>query len=281
MIITTNLKGGVGNQMFQIANAYRFSRKFNIELLFQKNQFEGCIQGSHPSKYYSSIFANLQFVDDISNNNKHIITESTFEYSDLTDNVRSLLESGGDKTIFFDGYFQSEKYFEEYSIDIKKFFTPSIGILQYLENYSDVFTHYPELKMENDFCFIGVRRGDYITYANIHNPCGMVYYQNAMDRMQKDVYYIMTDDIQWVKSHFIGPQYRYLEIQDDLIKLLTIALFKNHIISNSTFYWWGSYLSIHDDLRIIAPDKWINVDSDYRTIYRSNMEVLERPVEIN
>ena len=82
----------------------------------------------------------------------------------------------------------------------------------------------------------------------------------------------------WVKQHFVGDQYVYLDIKDDLIKFLTIALFKNYIIANSSFHWWGSFLSVYEDPQIIAPDKWC-AGSDH-TIYRSSMKILERPVEI-
>lgn len=277
-VITANLMGGVGNQLFQVALAYTISRKFNMKLEFESNQFGGCRQGSHPSKYYKSLFEKLNFVDKI--NPTKVINEKQWAYYNVFNEIKN------DKIVKLNGYYQSDKYFKEYASEIKKLFTPEIGIISYLEKYSDVFEKYPELKQPNDYCFIGIRRGDYITYSNCHNPCGKTYYNKAINIINKDIYYIMTDDINWVKQNYKGPQYRYLEITDDLTKLLTITLFKNYIISNSTFYWWGSYLSIHKNIKIIAPDKWINLGnindkSSYVSIYRDEMQVLERPVETN
>jgi hypothetical protein len=62
-----------------------------------------------------------------------------------------------------------------------------------------------------------------------------------------------------------------------------MTLFRRFIIANSTFYWWGSYLSQYEDSRVIAPDKWI-FGSDvelwrYYSVYREEMVVLERPIE--
>jgi hypothetical protein len=92
----------------------------------------------------------------------------------------------------------------------------------------------------------------------------------------------LTDDFEWAKKNFVGEQFRFLEIKDDLHQLLTSTLFKNYIISNSSFYWWGSFLSIYEKPKIIAPDKWI-FGSDvkreqYWSIYRDDMEIIERSI---
>jgi hypothetical protein len=54
-----------------------------------------------------------------------------------------------------------------------------------------------------------------------------------------------------------------------------MTLFKNYILSNSTFQWWGSYLSEFEEKRVIVPDIWIN-EKVYETIYRPEMEVVKR-----
>ena len=111
----------------------------------------------------------------------------------------------------------------------------------------------------------------------------MIYYNAAMKSMTAERYYILTDDFEWAKRNFIGEQFRFLEISDDLHQLLASTLFDKYIISNSTFYWWGSFLSIYDNPRIIAPDKWIHgakaSKDTYWSIYRDSMEILERPIE--
>jgi hypothetical protein len=111
----------------------------------------------------------------------------------------------------------------------------------------------------------------------------MTFYTAGMNLVKKPRYYILSDDFAWCKEKFQGEQFRFLEIEDDLHQLLVSALFKHYIISNSSFYWWGSYLSVYDNPTIIAPDKWMfgaDVTPDkYYSIYRESMRVLERPIE--
>jgi len=280
-IITANLKGGVGNQLFQIAAAYALSRELSVDLKFQRGQFAGCRQGTHPIKYYSNLFQKLKFVESLPV--QSTVNEIQWTYSPLDQEANRRFAQNS--IVGLDGYFQSDRYFKKYSSEIKALFTPNGGILSYLEQHTDILERFPELKGDHNYAFMGIRRGDYITYSEFHNPCGLTFYRAAMAAMPAERYYILTDDFEWAKKNFIGEQFRFLEIKEDLHQLLASTLFKNYIISNSSFYWWGSFLSVYDRPRIIVPDKWIfgyNVKrEEYWSIYRDDMEIIERPVEID
>jgi len=275
IIVTSQLKGGIGNQLFQIALAYSTARKLNANIAFNTDGWVAR-QGSHPLKYSKSLYQKLTF-KTLNATNKVVIPEQMASYYRVTPDLPDTFEG----LIHYDGYWQSEKHFSEYRTEIRNLFTPSEGIISYLETNTNIFETYPELKSPNDYCFVGVRRGDYITYAHHHNPCGMTYYNKALSRTNNSCYYVLSDDIEWCKKNFIGDKFKFLEIQDDLTQLLVSTLFKTYIISNSTFYWWGSYLSIHgDDVTIYAPDKWACIGIE-PTIYTDKMIVLERPVEVD
>lgn len=107
-----------------------------------------------------------------------------------------------------------------------------------------------------------------------------------MNVLKKERYYIITDDFEWAKTKFVGDSYRFIDaITDDLHHLFIMALFKNYIISNSTFHWWGSFLSIYETPTILAPDKWVFgkdvKKEEYWSIYRESMTVIERTIEID
>ena len=283
-IVTAQLQGGIGNQMFQIAIAYATAKRLNYNLKFKNNQFSGCRQGSHPSTYYDNIFQKINFTNIPTCD--CVINEQSWAAYSIMKQVKHIMRGSEKKCICFKGYYQSDNNWQEYAQEIKQLFTPEGGIVEYLNNNSEIFKTFPELAKDNDHVFMGIRRGDYITYPDTHNPCGMTYYNKAINIMNKPnvTYYIITDDWGWAKTKFQGKNYKFLEIKADKIMLLTMALFKNYIISNSTFYWWGSFLSIYKNPKIIAPDKWLLKNSkkeQYWSIYRKEMNVIERPVEIN
>lgn len=274
--ITIDLMGGIGNQMFQIALLYGIADQLGRKIILQRNQFSGCHQGSHPSNYYNTFFDKIQFQNHV--HSDHTVREVQWLHYDI---IQDLKRYDHVPCLRLNGYFQSDKYFKHVSAGIKKLFTPNCDIKTYLKTNSNIFEKYPELFEENDYCVICVRRGDYIQFPNIHNPCGMTYFNAAMSKMNKERYYIISDDINWTKSKFVGDSYRFIENGNDICDFMTMMLFKNFIISNSTYHWWGSYLSIYDSPRIIAPDKWLQSYSvAENTIYRDDMEVLERPVEV-
>ncbi len=279
--ITVNLKGGIGNQLFQIATAYGIAKDLGLTFVIFRNQFEGCNQGSHPTKYYDTFYKNLTIIDAIPVTHNIIERCWTF-YPELKEEVKAIANANDNFCIKLDGYFQSDLHFENLQTELCNLFMSGINVNELL---ADIYIKYPELvTLDTDkSVFIGVRRGDYVERAYIHNPCGMTYYNAAISMMSAGhKFYIMSDDLAWAKKNFIGDQYVFLDIADDLLSLLVISLFKKFIISNSSYYWWGSYLSGGNE--IIAPDKWVfgaaAPPKAYWTIYRKIMKVIERPVEI-
>ena len=278
MPITCNLKGGIGNQLFQIATTYSLAKRYDLSWCILDGQFDGAGQGNHPRTYYTTIY---QKVPRSHIQTPSILHERQWTFYDLGPDVKQNLDA--DHAIMLDGYFQSNQHFYGRDKEIKDLFTPPEGIKAWLKHHTDTYSSYPELFEDNDACFIGVRRGDYVQKAYFHNPCDYTYYQKAMNLFPPGQrFYIASDDIAWCKRQFLGPQFTFFDIQDDLVQLYVAALFKNYIIANSSFHWWASFLSVHENPRIYAPDKWTfgpHVKWDqYATIYRADMMVLERSI---
>lgn len=271
--IVVHLMGGLGNQLFQIVTGYVLSKRWNAALHIRTDSFH-CGQGSHPSKYFSSLYK--QFLPHFDTHPFDCIyNESRWSYYNVNKDISNLFESKN--SILLYGYWQSECHFPNMKQDLERLLNLSPP---YVHIPSSIFVSYPQLHDVKNACLITVRRGDYCLTPDIHFPCGMTYYNQAMTYFPKDTrYFIMSDDLDWCKSQFKGDTFTFLDIHDDLTSFYVGRLFPKYIISNSTFYWWITYFSIHPHPVIVAPDKWIS-KANYESIYRSEMLVLERPVEV-
>lgn len=260
MYITCQLKGGVGNQLFQIATAWAYSKEHDVDFcLAQDDPGFSATTGNRPSKYYETLYRRLprrKLSGEMA-----VYEEPGFPYINLSPAVLHCKEHG--RNLMLRGYFQSEKYFRKYREEIRKLFNPSPdgqSLKDYIRDNTDIFKRYPELyEGLPQACLIGVRRGDYASteaMRKTHNPATVQYYKNAMNEMCAPIYYVISDDIPWCRENLpkSESELRFLEEPDDFITLLFSTLFKNYICANSTFHWWSSYLSVYgDDTKVITP----------------------------
>jgi len=162
--------------------------------------------------------------------------------------------------IYLDGYWQSENYFKEISNIIIKDFTikyePDIINKSMIE----------KIKNSNSIC-IHIRRGDYISDKKtnkVHGACSLKYYYNAIKIIIKKVknpsFYIFSDDSQWTKENLkLKYPTIYVDInssEKDYEDLRFMLNCKHFIIANSSFSWWGAWLSNNPNKIVCAPKRW-------------------------
>ena len=108
---------------------------------------------------------------------------------------------------------------------------------------------------------IHVRRGDYVKlHKEISNK---VYYPKALELMaqkvDKPTWLFFSDDIEWVKKYF-KTDGKTVYVSDmgfqDYEELMIMKHCKHHIITNSTFSYWGAYLNPNPDKVIVCPKIW-------------------------
>jgi hypothetical protein len=217
--------------MYQIASTIGIAEKNKCEYIFPKWGYSGFFKTKIPQLNYGALTID------------RIIQEgSNLDYQDIVINDTN-------KNIELMGYWQSYKYFNHCKNKIKTYFTFREEIIE--KNYlgSDEFS----------YCFIHVRRGDYVNLPNHHPVLEMDYYIKAINKVQefsfdKSVKFIVcSDDIEWCKNNFIGSQYLFSE-SDEINDLCKMTLCDYAIIANSSLSWWGAYLGRSEN--VIAPKKW-------------------------
>lgn len=270
-MIVINIKGGLGNQLFQYALGRHLALINNTSLVldvrgfqfdplrsFRLDAFNISAEIMSPSQnaFKEKILRRLRSPKNPFNSlfQEKLITirENGFPFK------KEILNSP-DNT-FLDGYWQSEKYFQEISSVIRS----DLTLVEQLPPYLD--------QLRNQICSttsisIHVRRGDYANdpaTAAFHGLYSPGWYVNAAEEIKKSVsnphFFIFSDDYEWVKRNlklnspctFIEPSPDGKEAQD----LYLMSQCEHNIIANSSYSWWAAWLNKNPGKKVIAPERW-------------------------
>jgi len=252
------IHGGIGNQLFQIANTLEYANKYNKTPIFKDELNLWNFHGLERKTAWNTLFSNklTVFKDNIYDLIKFDIYHE-LRYN-MYDEIPYLNENA-----YFKGYFQSPKYFsEETRKNIEKLVysnTIYTNIAKFL--YNSIKKEFND-NDDNNYVFIHIRRTDYVNNCT-HNLLNIDYYKKGLDIIGNNkIAIIFSDDIEWCKNYldFIPKKY-FVNINNLYIELILMSYIKNGIIANSTFSWWGSYLGDKDNKKIIAPNQWFATTS--------------------
>jgi hypothetical protein len=274
-IVSVNIMGGLGNQMFQLATAYAYAKQNNGKLTVLRNKKEA----DGRSLYWDNMLYRFQefLVDTLPDG-----LEQWYESGPTELCIIPALPSNG---IFLNGYLQSPKYFGDNTIqeEIKELFKPSSSTISNIQSRYNLL-----LKNKERVVVIHARRTDYLKSQdniNFHGPLSIDYYNEAIKKMLNEIedpIFILAADDSSFWSSVINelPQLnnRNIYIIDDDNEIRTLALlqqFQYFIIANSTFSWWATWLS-HDTKKVIAPSKWFGPTGpqNYKDIYMPSWELI-------
>jgi hypothetical protein len=104
-----------------------------------------------------------------------------------------------------------------------------------------------------------VRRTDYLANTHRFPPCGLGYFGAALALMPEDLpVLVLSDDIAWCRAQpaFAGRRFVFSHAGSNIDDLCLMSLCSHHVISNSSFSWWGAWLASHPGQRVVAPRDW-------------------------
>jgi glycosyl transferase family 11 len=91
-----------------------------------------------------------------------------------------------------------------------------------------------------------IRRGDYLTDGS-HRPCPPSYYEQAVELIRAEdpstQLLVFSDEIDWCRRNLALPDAHYVGGNPDWVDLTFMSHCEHHICANSTFSWWGAFLS--------------------------------------
>lgn len=262
--LVIKIQGGLGNQLFQYMAAQTYSRLHGRKLEYDLRYFES-------SKYKCNlieIFENLRIFDgDPAQLGCPINFKNRF------------LRKAKLRTLIYPRYLEQSNAFQ---IE-RKFFDDST--VSYLDGYwqnlefiyglrdtisSQIVERYGILSRQDSKKIIGVhvRRGDFFdgSVGDRHQVCNAEYYKTAMKKLLTKFgssieFHVISNDQKWCKENFTDVHNLYFfsgsNEMEDFCKLLECD---SLIISNSSFSWMASFLSIkYNDPNYItlSPTFWM------------------------
>lgn len=261
-MITVKLMGGLGNQLFQYAFGRSLSSDLNTKLCFDL-----CHYDSEYAKSKKHDFYNLQIFNINEINTRKFSNEIPDElsklnyYQELSFNEKTGFPANRNLNnlqfpAYFEGYWQSEKYFMHNENKIRKdlqFNIPINGKNKVVAK--DI--------LDNNSIAMHIRRGDYQDNPQF-GMCGLDYYKKSISFIEKQIedpkFFIFSDDHQWVKENIKIPNKSYYVTHNSVEKghedLRLMSLCKHFIIANSSFSWWGAWLSQNKDKIVTIPKPW-------------------------
>jgi hypothetical protein len=244
--------GRLGNSMFQIAACIAYAKRYGYAWAAPADARESSIHKVFPDLPKTNIHPGRSFPK------RDGYDPQWFDYFDIP-NV------GPD--VLLAGYFQSLKFFENAQDEVKKAFALDINPI--------------------DAVSIHVRRGDYVTYQNSFPPVTVEYVRESVlhllssnVKITKVVFF--SDDIQWCKDNLVFNtilfpfEVEYSEGRTEREDLSLMASCKHHIIANSSFSWWGSYLGHNPNKIIVCPhrESWYGPDNGVVKWYKENNKTI-------
>lgn len=280
-MIVARISGGLGNQMFQYAAARSLAWSRGAELCFDVSEYglRPLHQGFELGRVFAAQIqlagtAELRAVLGLWRHPRvrqwmshprwagrglhRYVVEPGFRYWPGLRDVPT--------DCYLSGYWQSARYFEPCADRIRHDFAFRMPLDRRNGELAGEIAAVPAVSVH-------VRRGDYVSNPRAHATHGLcppAYYAAAMQfiraREPDAQFFVFSDDMPWVKSHlpadFCCRFVDHNQGQDSHIDMRLMSLCRHHVVANSSFSWWGAWLSTNPGKVVVAPRRWFAIDKD-------------------
>jgi hypothetical protein len=275
-MVAVALTDGLANRMFQYAFGLSLKRQ-GLKVLYDKCHYRKKVDQTWEFVELNDAFPNidieyikpwlffLTFPGHIKGGSlfiklfrflgvESVFVEPSLEY---IPNIKKRIRC---RTLFY-GHWQSERYFDKCMDAVRKQFV----FLPFSEEKNIICS---KKMSKEESVAIHVRKGDdYSRWISTHGICERDYYLRAVSYIKKNVnnpvFYIFTDNPQWVKDNLTDIDYNLVDWNPvkgkfNFRDMQLMASAKHNIIANSTYSWWGAWLNNNPNKIVIAPERWVN-----------------------
>ena len=240
--------GQLGNQMFQYASLRGIAKNlgYNFCIPYHNEVFVDSLGNKLRIELFDSFVMknvtqlNIQMIDQ----DRPTVAEDGFNFNE------NIFNECPD-WVNLQGYFQTEKYFKHIQDEIREDFT--------FKNEIALPCKHKMSEVDRPIA-LHIRRGDFLKNSSNHTNLDLGYYAASLERFDSDrTVIIFSDDPEWCKEQSLFENDRFLvsEGNDSYTDLCLMSLCTDFIIANSTFSWWGAWLSKSVNKLVCAPDSSI------------------------
>jgi hypothetical protein len=296
------LNGGLGNQLFQIAAGLYISKSHKIRIIgglgnprllpdllpvssnlffsresviYENKKFQALTQLA--SRVLLSVSANYG-TDSVS---RTIFGMTSFALRILGSliNFRILIGKGVGYTLNLNstnrglgiGYFQSYKYAVQPDVfEILRSIKPNF--------FGEELRSYIALAAVEKPIVVHVRLGDYLNEEKFGILPKTYFTDNLstlMNKLPDSKIWVFSDDLVSAAEYFPNIEKSKIRLMPEIDSspVSTLELMRHgaaHLISNSSFGWWGAFLSYREEGIVICPKPWFKSLSDPRDLIPPN-----------
>ncbi len=286
-MITCNIMGGLGNQLFQIFTTIATGIRDGHKIVFpyvESTNYGTVTRYTFWNSFLAPIqsFTNINTTDD-STSNKTLMELPQYEY--FFHNFTMIPRIARNENIRLFGYFQSYKFFIDYEDVIFKLIKLNEQIECVKNEYSHLFAPLsivtyedrPETETQDVYTIsMHFRLGDYKFIQNCHNILPYEYYEKSLRHVVDSIenksqpirvlYFCENEDndcvsgiINRLKLLYFANPIEYIKVDDSIVdwkQMLLMSACRANIIANSTFSWWGAYFNRIPEKKVCYPAEW-------------------------
>jgi hypothetical protein len=309
--VTIALTGGLGNQLFQLAAALSFAQGGTVEIMTKPGRPRLNSDGDPEllsfvlppnvtivsSGYFGKFLSKVIGFNLRSGYSPKLFeltlrplirVLSSFSIFLLTGKLRKVVV-GQDlgysenlrlgKRMFLIGYFQSYKYIS--SLKHEQF----VKYLKYPNSRINEYVNFAELEQP---LIVHVRLGDY----RLEESFGILdeeYYQANCKKLWETNNYLkiwlFSDEPEEAVKMIPQELTRHVRIIDsnglssaETLKMMTLG--KGYLTANSTFSWWGAYLSDTKGRTVVVPDPWFKTTKSPADLIPNDWQLASRSISV-
>jgi len=232
---------GLGSQLFKIASTIAVACQNESEFVFPYWE---------PWNHFKNQIPMFTTIDHKEVYNK--IEDGNYSYMIFNDYEKR------SSIINLVGNLQSHKYFNRYLDRIKTYFQPKETIEYFLKD------KYKQFINKDACCAIHVNidnatkdgKKERLTMPDYYN--GAIQLMKNMNKVENMIFFVFSDNIELAKMMF-GTEKAdiyYVHELNHVFDFFLMSMFKNIIISNSSFAWWSAYISEYKTKKVVAPAMW-------------------------